>query len=50
MNDTSTPTERGDRGDATRRGLIEAAIVEFARDGFHAASIPAACYRNVPAP
>lgn len=41
MNETTatTPTqERGDRGDATRRALIEAAIAEFARDGFHAAS------------
>jgi len=38
MDDTNTPSERGDRGDATRRALIEAAITEFARDGFHAAS------------
>jgi len=38
MNDTSTPSDRGDRGDTTRRALIEAALVEFARDGFHAAS------------
>ena len=38
MNDTTTHSERGDRGDATRRALIEAAIAEFARDGFHAAS------------
>jgi len=38
MDDTTTPTERGDRGDVTRRALIEAAIAEFARDGFHAAS------------
>jgi len=38
MNDTTPTPERGDRGDATRRALIEAAIGEFARDGFHAAS------------
>jgi AcrR family transcriptional regulator len=38
MNETNIPTERGDRGDVTRRALIDAAIAEFARDGFHAAS------------
>ena len=41
MNETTatTPTpERGDRGDATRRALIESAIAEFAVGGFHAAS------------
>jgi AcrR family transcriptional regulator len=38
MNETISTPERGDRGDVTRRALIEAAIVEFARDGFHAAS------------
>ncbi|MDR3371409.1 CerR family C-terminal domain-containing protein [Rhodoferax sp.] len=38
MSPTSPPAERGDRGDSTRRALIEAAITEFARDGFHAAS------------
>ena len=35
MNDTPKPA---DRSEATRRALIEAAIAEFARDGFHAAS------------
>ena len=35
MNDT---TKLADRSEATRRALIEAAIAEFARDGFHAAS------------
>lgn len=35
MNDIIKPA---DRGDTTRRALIEAAIAEFARDGFHAAS------------
>lgn len=35
MNDTTKPI---DRGDTTRRQLLEAAIAEFARDGFHAAS------------
>lgn len=38
MNETTPTPERGDRGDATRRALIESAIGEFARDGFHAAS------------
>lgn len=38
MSFISTPAEHGDRGDNTRRALIEAAIAEFARDGFHAAS------------
>jgi len=38
MSFITTPAERGDRGDNTRRALIEAAIAEFARDGFHAAS------------
>ena len=38
MNDSITPSERGERGDITRRALIDAAIAEFARDGFHAAS------------
>ena len=35
MNDT---TKLADSSEATRRALIEAAIAEFARDGFHAAS------------
>lgn len=38
MDETNTHSERGDRGDVTRRALIEAAIAEFARDGFHAVS------------
>jgi TetR/AcrR family transcriptional regulator, regulator of cefoperazone and chloramphenicol sensitivity len=38
MSHITIPTERGDRGDSTRRALIEAAITEFARGGFHAAS------------
>ena len=38
MNDTLPQDERGDRGDSTRRVLIKAAIAEFSRDGFHAAS------------
>ena len=36
MDETNTHSERRDRGDVTRRALIEAAIAEFARDGFHA--------------
>jgi TetR/AcrR family transcriptional regulator, regulator of cefoperazone and chloramphenicol sensitivity len=35
MDDTNKPS---DRGDATRRALIEAALTEFSRSGYHAAS------------
>lgn len=38
MNETTKSADRGDRGEITRRALIEAAVAEFARDGFHAAS------------